>query len=81
MMAENTPKAMRKPRWTSLEIGLITIVCLLFVIVIALSILFATQSNGEWEQTAEATTTIAYCPFVNNSILPSWIQAITAIPL
>ncbi|KAL2095686.1 hypothetical protein ACEWY4_007834 [Coilia grayii] len=60
MMAENTPpKSMRKPRWTSLEIGLITIVCLLFIIVIALSILFTTQSNDRICTTADCTRSAA----------------------
>ncbi|XP_076138077.1 neprilysin-like isoform X1 [Alosa pseudoharengus] len=59
MMADNTPKSIRKPRWTSLEIGLITIVFLLFIIVIALSILFATQSNGGICTTADCTQSAA----------------------
>uniref|UniRef100_A0AAY4CN96 Neprilysin n=1 Tax=Denticeps clupeoides TaxID=299321 RepID=A0AAY4CN96_9TELE len=46
-MADSTPKSVKKPRWTSLEIGLITIVCLLFIVIVALIILFATQNSGE----------------------------------
>lgn len=43
-MADNNTQK-KKPRWTSLEIGLITIVCLLFVIIVALIILFITQND------------------------------------
>lgn len=48
-MAENNTQK-KKSRWTSLEIGLLTIVSLLFVVVLALIILFATHnsSNGEY---------------------------------
>ncbi|XDV29346.1 hypothetical protein PO909_032483 [Leuciscus waleckii] len=35
----------KKPRWTPLEIGLLTIVSLLFVIIVALILLFITQSG------------------------------------
>lgn len=59
MMAESTPKSLRKPRWTSLEIGLITIVGLLFVIVIALCVLFATQSNDAICTSADCTQSAA----------------------
>uniref|UniRef100_A0A8B9HIN2 Neprilysin n=1 Tax=Astyanax mexicanus TaxID=7994 RepID=A0A8B9HIN2_ASTMX len=44
-MADNNTQK-KKSRWTSLEIGLLTIVSLLFVVVVALIILFATQSDG-----------------------------------
>uniref|UniRef100_A0AAZ3PR03 Neprilysin n=1 Tax=Oncorhynchus tshawytscha TaxID=74940 RepID=A0AAZ3PR03_ONCTS len=37
------PKSAKKPRWTSLEIGLLTIVSLLFIVMLALIVLFATQ--------------------------------------
>uniref|UniRef100_A0AAZ3Q1E7 Neprilysin n=1 Tax=Oncorhynchus tshawytscha TaxID=74940 RepID=A0AAZ3Q1E7_ONCTS len=37
------PKSAKKPRWTSLEIGLLTIVSLLFIVIVALIVLFATQ--------------------------------------
>uniref|UniRef100_A0A672G5A4 Neprilysin n=1 Tax=Salarias fasciatus TaxID=181472 RepID=A0A672G5A4_SALFA len=47
MTETNTPKSAKKPRWTSLEIGLLTIVSLLFIIIVALIILFATQKTGE----------------------------------
>uniref|UniRef100_A0AAZ3S8K1 Neprilysin n=1 Tax=Oncorhynchus tshawytscha TaxID=74940 RepID=A0AAZ3S8K1_ONCTS len=42
------PKSAKKPRWTSLEIGLLTIVSLLFIVMLALIVLFATQrtDNG-----------------------------------
>lgn len=47
-MTETTaPKSAKKPRWTSLEICLIAIVSLLFIIIVALVILFATQKTGE----------------------------------
>lgn len=47
MTETNTPKTAKKPRWTSLEIGLITIVSLLFIVIVALVILFATQRTGK----------------------------------
>lgn len=47
MTENNPPKSAKKPRWSSLEIGLIAIVSLLFIVVIALIILFATQKTGE----------------------------------
>uniref|UniRef100_A0A673HYE4 Neprilysin n=1 Tax=Sinocyclocheilus rhinocerous TaxID=307959 RepID=A0A673HYE4_9TELE len=43
-MADNNTQK-KKPHWTSLEIGLLTIVSLLFVIIVALIILFITQSG------------------------------------
>ena len=48
MTETNPPKSAKKPSWTSLEIGLITIVSLLFVVIVALVILFATQKTGEF---------------------------------
>uniref|UniRef100_A0A671UU22 Neprilysin n=1 Tax=Sparus aurata TaxID=8175 RepID=A0A671UU22_SPAAU len=42
IVSTNPPKSAKKPRWTSLEIGLITIVSLLFIVIVALVILFAT---------------------------------------
>lgn len=53
MTETNPPKSAKKPRWTSLEIGLITIVSLLFIIIVALIILFATQKTGECCNSAE----------------------------
>lgn len=47
MTETSPPKSAKKPRWTSLEISLITIVSLLFIVIIALVILFATQKTGE----------------------------------
>uniref|UniRef100_A0AAR2JV36 Neprilysin n=1 Tax=Pygocentrus nattereri TaxID=42514 RepID=A0AAR2JV36_PYGNA len=44
-MADNNMQK-KKSRWTSLEIGLLTIVSLLFIVVVALIVLFATQSSG-----------------------------------
>uniref|UniRef100_A0A8K9X8N8 Neprilysin n=1 Tax=Oncorhynchus mykiss TaxID=8022 RepID=A0A8K9X8N8_ONCMY len=45
------PKSAKKLRWTSLEIGLLTIVSLLFIVIVALIVLFATQrtDSGEWK--------------------------------
>ncbi|XP_056094725.1 neprilysin-like [Rhinichthys klamathensis goyatoka] len=43
-MADNNTQK-KKPRWTSLEIGLLTIVSLLFFIIVALILLFVTQSG------------------------------------
>ncbi|XP_052008982.1 neprilysin-like [Xyrauchen texanus] len=45
-MADNNTQK-KKPHWTSLEIGLLTIVSLLFVIIVALIILFITQSGKD----------------------------------
>ncbi|XP_017564510.1 neprilysin isoform X1 [Pygocentrus nattereri] len=44
-MADNNMQK-KKSRWTSLEIGLLTIVSLLFIVVVALIVLFATQSSS-----------------------------------
>uniref|UniRef100_A0AAQ5Y9L6 Neprilysin n=1 Tax=Amphiprion ocellaris TaxID=80972 RepID=A0AAQ5Y9L6_AMPOC len=55
MTETNTPKSVKKPRWTSLEIGLITIVSLLFIVIVALIILFATQKTDEICTTADCT--------------------------
>lgn len=44
-MAENNTQK-KTSRWTSLEIGLLTIVSLLFVVVLALIILFVTHSSS-----------------------------------
>lgn len=45
-MADNNTQK-KKPSWTSLEIGLLTIVSLLFVIIVALIILFITQKGKD----------------------------------
>ncbi|XP_038149405.1 neprilysin-like isoform X1 [Cyprinodon tularosa] len=55
MTETSTPKSAKKPRWTSLEIGLITIVSLLFIVIVALIILFATQKTDEICTTADCT--------------------------
>ncbi|GLD53354.1 neprilysin isoform X1 [Lates japonicus] len=55
MTETNPPKSAKKPRWTSLEIGLITIVSLLFIVIVALIILFATQKTDEICTTADCT--------------------------
>ncbi|XP_068173675.1 neprilysin-like isoform X3 [Antennarius striatus] len=55
MTETNTPKSAKKPRWTSLEIGLITIVSLLFIVIVALIILFATQKTDKICTTADCT--------------------------
>ncbi|KPP73687.1 hypothetical protein Z043_107209 [Scleropages formosus] len=48
VMTDNlTPKAAKKVRWTSLEISLITIVSLLFIALVALTVLFVTHRQGE----------------------------------
>ncbi|KAM9318246.1 neprilysin-like isoform 2-T2 [Pholidichthys leucotaenia] len=54
MTETNTPKS-KKHRWTPLEIGLITIVLLLFIVVIALIIAFATRKTDEICTTADCT--------------------------
>ena len=47
-MTETThSKLGKKSRWTSLEIGLITIVSLLFIIIVALIVLFAVHQKCE----------------------------------
>ncbi|AWO98887.1 putative neprilysin [Scophthalmus maximus] len=55
MTETNPPKSAKKPRWTSLEIGLITIVSLLFIVIVALIILFATQKTDDICTTADCT--------------------------
>ncbi|XP_033953697.1 neprilysin-like isoform X3 [Pseudochaenichthys georgianus] len=55
MTETNPPKLAKKPRWTSLEVGLITIVSLLFIVIVALIILFATQKTEEICTTADCT--------------------------
>ncbi|XP_043975219.1 neprilysin-like isoform X2 [Gambusia affinis] len=45
MTETDTPKLAKKPHWTSLEIGLITITSLFFIVIVVLIILFATQSD------------------------------------
>uniref|UniRef100_A0A7N8WM29 Neprilysin n=1 Tax=Mastacembelus armatus TaxID=205130 RepID=A0A7N8WM29_9TELE len=55
MTESNPPKSVKKPRWTSLEISLITIVSLLFIVIVALVILFATQRTDEICITADCT--------------------------
>lgn len=45
-MAENNMQK-KKSRWTSLEIGLLTIVSLLFIVILALIILFVVNSNKD----------------------------------
>uniref|UniRef100_A0A3P9N4P3 Neprilysin n=1 Tax=Poecilia reticulata TaxID=8081 RepID=A0A3P9N4P3_POERE len=55
MTETSTPKSAKKPRWTSLEIGLITVVSLLFIVIVALVILFATQKTDEICTTADCT--------------------------
>ncbi|KAF3847621.1 hypothetical protein F7725_020649 [Dissostichus mawsoni] len=52
---DKPPQAAKKPRWTSLEVGLITIVSLLFIVIVALIILFATQKTEEICTTADCT--------------------------
>uniref|UniRef100_A0A3B4AKG6 Uncharacterized protein n=1 Tax=Periophthalmus magnuspinnatus TaxID=409849 RepID=A0A3B4AKG6_9GOBI len=55
MTENNPPKLAKKPRWTSLEIGLTTIVSLLFIVIVSLIILFATHKNDEICTTADCT--------------------------
>ncbi|XP_029283322.1 neprilysin-like [Cottoperca gobio] len=55
MTENNPPKLAKKPRWTSLEVGLITIVSLLFIVIVALIILFATQKTDKICTTADCT--------------------------
>ncbi|KAL0973517.1 hypothetical protein UPYG_G00205150 [Umbra pygmaea] len=47
MVETAPPKSAKKPHWTSLEIGLITIVSLLFIVIVALIVLFATQKTDD----------------------------------
>ncbi|KAG7470976.1 hypothetical protein MATL_G00119550 [Megalops atlanticus] len=55
MADSNTPKSAKKLRWTSLEIGLITIVSLLFIVLVTLIVLFATQRDSGICTTADCT--------------------------
>ncbi|XP_003968387.2 neprilysin isoform X1 [Takifugu rubripes] len=49
----------KKSRWTSLEIGLITIVSLFFIIIVALIVLFAVHQKYEVCTTADCTSSAA----------------------
>ncbi|KAM8903264.1 neprilysin-like isoform 1-T1 [Spinachia spinachia] len=55
MTETNPPKSAKKLRWSSLEVGLITIVSLLFIVIVALIILFATQKSDEICTSADCT--------------------------
>lgn len=55
MTETNRPKSAKKSRWTSLEVGLITIVSLLFIIIVALIILFTTQKTDETCTSSDCT--------------------------
>ncbi|XP_018603852.2 neprilysin-like isoform X2 [Scleropages formosus] len=56
VMTDNlTPKAAKKVRWTSLEISLITIVSLLFIALVALTVLFVTHRQDGVCTTADCT--------------------------
>ncbi|XP_077397778.1 neprilysin-like [Festucalex cinctus] len=59
MTDNNVPKSAKKPRWTSLEVALIAVVSLLFIVVVALVILFATQQTVEICTTADCTRSAA----------------------
>uniref|UniRef100_A0A3Q2YK44 Neprilysin n=1 Tax=Hippocampus comes TaxID=109280 RepID=A0A3Q2YK44_HIPCM len=59
MTDNSTPKSAKKPRWTSLEVALIAVVSLLFIIVVALVILFATQQTVDICTTADCTRSAA----------------------
>ncbi|KAK2847818.1 hypothetical protein Q7C36_009500 [Tachysurus vachellii] len=54
-MAENNTQK-KKSRWTSLEIGLLTIVSLLFIVVLAFIILFVTHSSSSSSSDGVCTT-------------------------
>ncbi|XP_061733999.1 neprilysin-like isoform X1 [Nerophis ophidion] len=59
-MTDNTPrKSAKKPHWTSLEIGLTTVVSLFFIVIMALVILYATQRTEEICTTADCTQSAA----------------------
>ncbi|XP_074498372.1 neprilysin-like isoform X2 [Sebastes fasciatus] len=55
MTETSPPNSAKKLRWTSLEVGLITIVSLLFIVIVALIILFATTKTDEICTTADCT--------------------------
>ncbi|XP_058490717.1 neprilysin-like isoform X2 [Solea solea] len=55
MTETKPPNLAKKPRWTSLEIGLIAIVSLFFIIIVALIILCSTQKTDKICTTADCT--------------------------
>ncbi|MBN3308558.1 NEP protein, partial [Amia calva] len=55
----NAPKSKKKLQWTSLEIGLTTIVSLLMIVVIALISLIATQGGDDTCKTADCAKSAA----------------------
>ncbi|KAG2462924.1 neprilysin-like [Polypterus senegalus] len=55
----NAPKSKKKLRWTSLEIGLSTLVVLLFIVVIALIVLYVTNTGDGICKTADCTQSAA----------------------
>ncbi|KAM9481768.1 neprilysin-like isoform 1-T1 [Clarias gariepinus] len=59
-MAENNTQK-KKSRWTSLEIGLLTIVSLLFIVVLALVILFVMHSSNSSSSSSDGVCTTADC--------------------
>ncbi|XP_047009364.1 neprilysin isoform X1 [Ictalurus punctatus] len=64
-MAENNTQK-KKSRWTSLEIGLLTIVSLLFVVILALIILFVTHSSSSDEVCTTADCTRSASRLIEN---------------
>ncbi|KAK5604180.1 hypothetical protein CRENBAI_021874 [Crenichthys baileyi] len=93
MTETNTPKSAKKPRWTSLEIGLITVVSLLFIVIVALIILFATQKTDEICTTADCTQSVLrllsprqafimlFYPPAALLLLNSFANLVTCLPL
>ncbi|XP_033885136.1 neprilysin-like isoform X1 [Acipenser ruthenus] len=55
----NAPKSKKKLRWTSLEIGLMTIVSLLMIVVIAMVALYVTQGGDGICKSADCTKSAA----------------------
>uniref|UniRef100_A0A8C6NHF0 Neprilysin n=1 Tax=Nothobranchius furzeri TaxID=105023 RepID=A0A8C6NHF0_NOTFU len=74
MTETNTPKSAKKLRWTSLEIGLITIVSLLFIVIVALIILFAKQTPASSRLIENMDSTVDPCDNFYQYACGGWLK-------
>ncbi|KAL7822687.1 hypothetical protein AOLI_G00331000 [Acnodon oligacanthus] len=72
-MADNNMQK-KKSRWTSLEIGLLTIVSLLFIVVVALIVLFATQSSSASRLIENMDTSVDPCENFYHYACGGWLK-------